>query len=81
MSRKRQAAGTAVRAAKAQKFREDALPVIQEIQAAGFTSLRTIAAELNARGETSTRGGSWSAVQVQRVLNVCGSNQALGSVA
>lgn len=74
LSRKGQAAGAAVRAAKAQKFREDAWPVIQEIQAAGLTSLRTIAAELNARGETSTRGGSWSAVQVQRILNVCGSN-------
>lgn len=69
LSRKGQAAGAVVRAAKAQKFREDAFPVIQEIQASGFTSLRTIAAELNARGETSTRGGSWSAVQVQRLLS------------
>ena len=69
LSRKGQTAGAAVRAAKAQKFREDAFPVIHEIQAAGFTSLRTIAAELNARGETSTRGGPWSTVQVQRRLN------------
>jgi hypothetical protein len=68
LSRKGQAAGAAVRAAKAQKFREDTLPVIQEIQMSGFTSMRTIAAELNARGETSTRGGPWSAVQVQRIL-------------
>ena len=44
LSRQGQAAGAAVRAAKAQKFRDDALPVIREIQAAGYTCLRTIAA-------------------------------------
>lgn len=42
--------------------------VLAEIRSAGATSLREIAAGLNARGITTTRGGSWSAVQVQRVL-------------
>ena len=44
------------------------LPVIRELQAAGATSLRQIAAGLNERNITTPRGGEWSAVQVQRVL-------------
>jgi hypothetical protein len=43
--------------------------VIEEIMAAGVTTLRGIAAELNARGELTPRGGQWSAVQVQRVIS------------
>jgi DNA invertase Pin-like site-specific DNA recombinase len=52
----------------ADKGRASILPVIEEIRAGGSTSLRQIAAELNARGEMTPRGGQWSAVQVQRVL-------------
>jgi DNA invertase Pin-like site-specific DNA recombinase len=44
------------------------LPVIRELQAAGATSLRQIAAGLNERNISTPRGGEWSAVQVQRVL-------------
>jgi hypothetical protein len=47
-------------------------PTIAELQAAGATSLREIAAGLNARGIPTARGnGSWSAVQVARVLSGC----------
>jgi hypothetical protein len=34
----------------------------------GATSLRQIAAVLNERGITTSRGGEWSAVQVQRLM-------------
>ena len=44
-------------------------PVITELQAAGATSLRAIAAGLNERGIPTARGtGTWSATQVMRVL-------------
>jgi hypothetical protein len=44
-------------------------PVIAELQAAGATSLRAIAAGLNARGIPTARGsGSWSATQVLRTM-------------
>jgi DNA invertase Pin-like site-specific DNA recombinase len=47
----------------------DLAPTIAELRAAGATSLREIAAGLNARGIPTARGnGSWSAVQVARVL-------------
>jgi DNA invertase Pin-like site-specific DNA recombinase len=42
-------------------------PVIAEIRAAGATSLRAIAAELDARGIPTPRGGRWSATAVMRV--------------
>jgi DNA invertase Pin-like site-specific DNA recombinase len=42
-------------------------PVIAEIRAAGATSLRAIAAELDARGIPAPRGGRWSATAVMRV--------------
>ncbi len=46
----------------------DLSPTIKELQAAGASSLRAIAAGLNARGIPTTRGGEWSAMQVARVL-------------
>jgi DNA invertase Pin-like site-specific DNA recombinase len=46
----------------------DLTPTITELQAAGATSLRAIAAGLNERGIPAARGGQWSAVQVARVL-------------
>jgi DNA invertase Pin-like site-specific DNA recombinase len=43
--------------------------MIAELQAAGATSLRAIAAGLNARGIPTARGsGSWSATQVLRTM-------------
>jgi DNA invertase Pin-like site-specific DNA recombinase len=47
----------------------DLMPMIAELQATGATSLRAIAADLNERGIPTARGGKWSAVQVQRVLD------------
>lgn len=43
-------------------------PVVTEIQAAGASSLRDIAAGLNARGIGTPKGGLWSAMQVKRIL-------------
>jgi len=64
--RKRSAA---VRQESASKRAADLKPTIEELQAAGVTSLRGIAAALSARGIPTSRGeGEWSAVQVQRVL-------------
>ena len=58
----------AVRTAKASTWAADKRVDIAEVQAAGATSLREIAAALNAEGVTTAKGGSWSAVQVQRVM-------------
>ncbi|MHC2021467.1 recombinase family protein [Methylobacterium sp. CM6247] len=38
------------------------------MRAAGATSLRAVAAELNARRVETARGGEWTAVQVDRIL-------------
>lgn len=61
-----------VRQEKAQARAEDLSDVIQAIQQEGGTSLREIAAGLNARGIGTARGSEWSAVQVQRVLKRIG---------
>jgi hypothetical protein len=47
----------------------DLAPTVAELQAAGATSLRAIAAGLNERGIPTARGtGMWSATQVMPVL-------------
>ena len=46
----------------------DVRPVIESIRTAGITTLKGIAEALNARTIPAPRGGSWSAVQVSRVL-------------
>lgn len=51
-----------------ERYAQDVLPVIEEKQRLGATSLRQIAAALNEDGTPAPRGGQWSAVQVQRVL-------------
>src|SRR4051812_24268957 len=43
-------------------------PIVEEIRASGRTSLRAIAAELDARGIPAPRGGMWSASAVMRLL-------------
>jgi DNA invertase Pin-like site-specific DNA recombinase len=60
-----------VRKQRAENRASDLMPVIESIKAEGNTSLRQIAAVLNERGITTSRGGEWSAVQVKRVLD-CG---------
>jgi hypothetical protein len=64
--------GTAARQMRSQKvsqIRAELLPTITAIQSTGASSLRAIAAELNAREiPTPRRLGEWSAVQVKRVM-------------
>ena len=66
---KGQKASLRSRREKAAKYRADVLPVIQEKQRHGAETLRGIADALNADGTPAPRGGQWSAVQVQRILN------------
>jgi len=62
----------AARREKAAQRAADLAPVLQELQAAGFESLRAIAAGLDERGIPAARGGKWSAVQVARLLETAG---------
>jgi DNA invertase Pin-like site-specific DNA recombinase len=61
-------ASAKARQGAAQKRANDLLPMIEAIQAEGAQSLRQIAAVLNERSIPTPRGGSWSAMQVQRVM-------------
>ncbi len=61
------AARRAMRAGAMQRA-ADVGPTIRRLQAEGATTLRVIAAGLNAKGIPTARGGTWSAVQVMRVL-------------
>ncbi len=63
------AAARQVRSQNASKIRSELLPTITAIQATGASSLRAIAAELNAcEIPTPRRLGEWSAVQVKRMM-------------
>jgi len=70
-SEQRQAArkGAAVNKARALTYAENVLPVVEQISAGG-ASLRQIAAELNARGIKTARGGKWHATTVRNILKV-----------
>ena len=57
----------ATRSETVARFRAAVLPQIQALQARG-RSLREIAAELNAKGFSAPRGGSWHAASVQNVV-------------
>lgn len=61
-------ASAVVRSEAAAKRAGDLLPAIRFAQSKGASSLRDIAAVLNEGGIPAARGGSWSAVQVQRVM-------------
>lgn len=54
--------------AKAKRFAAEIEPVIADIRAAGTTSYRAIAQELNARGILTARGGAWHATTVKNVM-------------
>jgi hypothetical protein len=54
--------------ASAESRANDLMPVIESIKADGRTSLRQIAIALNERNIPTVRGGQWSAVQVQRLM-------------
>ncbi len=53
---------------EADEFARQTLPVIRAIQKAGITSLRGIAAALDARGVRTARGGRWQVSNVRNVL-------------
>ena len=66
---KMRALSTAALRERANARAADIAPTVKALQAAGATSLRAIAAGLNAQGIPTARGqGNWSAVQVARVL-------------
>ncbi|QRM29558.1 recombinase family protein [Microvirga sp. VF16] len=65
---KAQAKSREVRTVKADQFAANVLPVIEKLKAQGFTTLRAIASELNERNVKTSRGGEWSAKQVQLVI-------------
>jgi DNA invertase Pin-like site-specific DNA recombinase len=68
-SAKMQKASTAALQARAASRAADIAPVINELQSAGVTSLRAIAAALNEKCIPTARGdGEWTATQVMRVL-------------
>jgi DNA invertase Pin-like site-specific DNA recombinase len=66
------AAGRVARTAKSVARATDVAPIIADLKATGAVSLRQIAAGLNERGIPAPRGGEWSAVQAQRVMNRAG---------
>lgn len=63
-----QRAGVARIKANADAHAANVLPIIHDIQRAGVTSLRAIAAALNARGIPTARGGEWQAMTVSNIL-------------
>jgi DNA invertase Pin-like site-specific DNA recombinase len=58
-----------VRKANSASRASDLMPTIRAVQDEGKTSLREIAAELNARGIAASRGGAWQPTSVKRVLD------------
>lgn len=54
--------------AEADRFAANVMPIIREAQKAGATTLRDIAAALNARGVATARGGQWHAKSVSNTL-------------
>ena len=60
--------GAEVNRGKAGQYAGNVLPIIKEI-AAGGASLHQIAAELNARGVKTARGGQWYATTIRNLIN------------
>jgi DNA invertase Pin-like site-specific DNA recombinase len=68
LSKARESAVASIKAG-ADQHAANILPIIKEVQKAGATTLRAIAAALNARGVSTARGGSWHAMSVKNVLD------------
>jgi len=62
------ALGRATRVKRATTRAADLKPVIEDLRASGALSLRALAHGLNSRGIPAAGGGTWSAVQVKRVI-------------
>jgi hypothetical protein len=60
--------GRAVSIQEAERFAATVLPIMQEIQNAGVTSLRGLAIALNNRGVRTARGGQWQVSNVRNLL-------------
>jgi DNA invertase Pin-like site-specific DNA recombinase len=63
----RQSAFASIKA-NADRHAANVLPIIREVRKSGATTLRDIAAALNARGVHTARGGQWHATSVKNVL-------------
>ncbi len=69
--------GKAAVRAEANRHAANVRPIVRQLQAAGFTTLRAIAAEMNTRGIRTARGGAWHSTTVRNLLlreNVGGSS-------
>ena len=62
------AVGNAKQAAKADEFAARVKLIVDDLSAAGVTSLFAIASALNDRGISTARGGTWHATTVRNVL-------------
>jgi DNA invertase Pin-like site-specific DNA recombinase len=62
------AKGAETQRASADAFASNVLPVVRQIQAAGVTTFRAIAAALNDRGVRTARGGDWHDSTVRNLL-------------
>lgn len=60
--------GHAANRKAADKFAANVRPIIEQIRASGATSLRKVAAALQARGVPTARGGQWTVAQVSNVM-------------
>ncbi|MGI3902339.1 MAG: recombinase family protein [Janthinobacterium lividum] len=74
--REAQAKGSARVAEEALRFAENVLPIIERIRSSGITSMRGIAAVLDARGVRTARGGKWKAMQVGTVVRRAGRQES-----
>ncbi len=52
----------------AERFASDLRPILADMLASGFTTLRSLAAEFNRRGIVTRRGGKWYAATVRDLL-------------
>jgi DNA invertase Pin-like site-specific DNA recombinase len=68
LTAKARQAGVKAVQARADARAADLAPIVRELQAAGTTSLRAIADELNARHIATPRGGQWLAGSVSQLL-------------
>jgi DNA invertase Pin-like site-specific DNA recombinase len=59
----------AAREAQIERYTANILPIIRELQVAGYASCNAIAGQLNARRVATARGGRWTHVQVRQILD------------
>lgn len=66
------AKGRAASLGQADRFADEIIPIFRTIQRAGITSLKGIAAALEARGIRTARGGRWQVSNVRNILKRSG---------